>query len=79
MEIASRETVENLFTNEMAENSLEVISNCCICGIKIKVIIDRTSDGFGLLGGMLYESDHNGLAVKCPNCVGIVLGSVSTV
>ena len=43
-------------------------ADCCKCGCKVNITIERTSWGYGLIGGRLYESESNELYAKCPDC-----------
>jgi hypothetical protein len=41
--------------------------NCIDCGFPVEVEVHKTSGGYGLLGGVLYEMG-NCLYAKCADC-----------
>ena len=41
---------------------------CDICGCSVKIEITKTSGGYGLLGGMLYEPDTESYFALCVSC-----------
>ena len=41
---------------------------CNICGCLVKIEITKTSGGYGLLGGMLYEPDTENYISLCVGC-----------
>jgi hypothetical protein len=45
----------------------KICEKCVDCGLPVQVEIHKTSGGYGLAGGVLY--DANGcLCAKCPDC-----------
>jgi hypothetical protein len=49
-------------------NSIIHMADCFKCGCKVKIKIDRTPGGFGLLGGISYQSELNKLYAECLDC-----------
>lgn len=41
---------------------------CNHCGCSVKIDIHKTSVGYGLLGGVLYEPDSKTIVALCPSC-----------
>ena len=41
--------------------------NCIDCGFPVEVEVHKTSEGYGLLGGVLYETGDC-LYAKCADC-----------
>lgn len=68
MEIISEKSLHFLFQKERKRDFLQFEANCCICGKRVEVKIVRESEGFGLLGGILYESGFDKVIVKCIDC-----------
>jgi hypothetical protein len=68
MPTVSLNTLLILFEQMEGEKSIIHMADCFKCGCKVKIRIDRTSGGFGLLGGILYESEQNKLYAKCLDC-----------
>ena len=54
--------------DDTAEGETGIIHNKCIdCGFSSAVKIHKTSGGYGLLGGALYEVEDR-VYVKCGDC-----------
>ncbi len=68
MPTASLNSLQILFERMGGEKSIVHMADCFKCGCKVKIRIDRTSWGFGLLGGVLYESETNELFAQCLDC-----------
>jgi two-component system, chemotaxis family, chemotaxis protein CheY len=51
------------------EKSTNVLNcTCSDCGCKAIIEITKTSGGFGLQGGVLFKSSHDGYLAKCSVC-----------
>ena len=57
-----------MFKRNGDDNSIIYSSECNKCGCKIKIKIEKTSGGFGLLGGILHESESKELHAECIDC-----------
>jgi hypothetical protein len=68
MKIVTEETLHFLFMDEGYKDSFEFASFCLVCGVDVTVKVVKSTGGFGLLGGVLYESDLHTLTVKCLGC-----------
>ena len=68
MKIVTEKTLRFLFMNEGYKDSFEFASFCRVCGVDVTVKVVKSTGGFGLLGGVLYESDFNTLTVNCLRC-----------
>jgi hypothetical protein len=45
----------------------KIFEKCIDCGLSVQVEIHKTSGGYGLAGGALYDSSIR-LCAKCPDC-----------
>jgi len=43
---------------------------CHFCGRLVNIEISKTSGGYGLLGGVLYEPDRENFIALCGDCYG---------
>ena len=68
MPTVSLNSLRILFKRMGGDKSIIHMADCSKCGCKLKIKIDRTSGGFGLLGGILYESEPNKLYAECLDC-----------
>jgi hypothetical protein len=68
MTIVSQSALESLFKRKANGKSLIHTDVCQNCGRKIQIRIDRTSGGFGLLGGVIHESEFHKLYSECLDC-----------
>lgn len=54
--------------DDTIEGETGIIHNKCIdCGFPVEVEVHKTSGGYGLLGGVLYEVEDR-VYVKCGDC-----------
>lgn len=68
MNIISEQSLQSIFKKEKKCAIFQMDGNCCICGKKVEVKVIKESAGFGLLGGILYESGTDKLTAKCIDC-----------
>lgn len=55
-------------SDDTSEDETGRVCNKCIdCGFPVEVEIHKTSGGYGLLGGVLYEVEDR-VYVKCGDC-----------
>ena len=60
--------LKNLFVFYEKSEPLFVTTDCYTCGRKTTIEIHKTSDGFGLLGGVLDKSVNQQYIAKCAEC-----------
>jgi hypothetical protein len=56
-----------MFGDNPAGNPVLIKKTCSACGCDVEVELNKTSGGFGLHGGALFETDGKIIA-KCPQC-----------
>lgn len=66
--IISVESLDRMFEDGNNPARLDYRGKCVNCGSVVTVEISRTSGGYGLLGGVLLESETESYSVVCANC-----------
>ena len=66
--IITVESLKKIFEKNKDPDTYTYQGNCDRCGCRVSVKIDKTSGGFGLHGGALYESDPENYFVLCIGC-----------
>ena len=61
-------TLNLIFSDKKDQKRLVSDGRCCDCGHPVNIGITRTSGGFGLDGGVLYEPRPGQIVSKCPDC-----------
>jgi hypothetical protein len=61
-------TLDLIFSENKDQTRLTSDGKCCDCGRAVNIDITRTSGGFGLNGGVLYEPRPGKIIVKCTEC-----------
>ena len=61
-------SLDQLFeqNNWGSNHNIQVVCEHCGCDVEIK--ITKTSVGYGIQGGALYESNSEKFCLSCPNC-----------
>ena len=67
-EPADVKALSKLFDGEIKKNQIRLEGKCAGCGCDVKISITRTSGGFGLMGGMVFEMEDGRLLCKCGQC-----------
>lgn len=62
------ESLDNMFGHNNHAKHLSYEGICRSCGYNVEVEITKTIDGYGLLGGVLYESNRNNFSILCGHC-----------
>ena len=62
------DTLNNLFASHASTKPIRSRSICRDCGGEVEIEICRTSGGFGLQGGVLYEPEPKRFIAKCTAC-----------
>lgn len=66
--IVSLESLKRIFEQHKNPAAYTYQGHCGRCGCHVSVKIEETSGGYGLLGGILYESDPENYFVLCVRC-----------
>lgn len=66
--IISIEAIESLFGKNNSVDQCVSTDKCQFCGCEVEVSITKTSGGYGLNGGVLYELHSGSFWVLCEKC-----------
>lgn len=61
-------TLNKIFKDKNNGTSIVIEGKCKACGDDIQILVERTSGGFGFLGGVLYEPVSDQFSMMCENC-----------
>jgi hypothetical protein len=61
--------LNKLFESNDDKDRKRYSGKCSSCGCDVTITIERTSGGYGLLGGVLYESEKGELFLTCSHCL----------
>jgi hypothetical protein len=62
------ESLDSMFGHNIPAKHLSYEGACHNCGHDVEVEITKTVGGYGLLGGVLYESNPNKFLLLCGRC-----------
>jgi hypothetical protein len=62
------ESLDKMFARNDAASHCTYEGKCYSCGCDVEVEITKTSGGYGLQGGALYEPNPQNLLVLCKDC-----------
>ena len=62
------DTLERMFASSLDNLCLSFRSHCQSCGHELSIEIHKLSSGFGLIGGVLFESNSDDLNAECDAC-----------
>ena len=66
--IISVESLNKLFERNNNPQTYTYRDKCQTCGSLTTIEISKTSGGYGLIGGVLYETDLDNLIALCVRC-----------
>ena len=69
------DTLNKIFERNENSTTYTCEDKCDRCGCHVSVKIEKTSGGYGLLGGILCESDPGNYLVLCVGCSDIIKAS----
>ena len=61
-------SIEKLFAQNSNPKQYNFQGNCHHCGCSVEVEITKTSIGYGMLGGVLYEPNPQNFLALCEAC-----------
>ena len=73
--IVTIDSLKKIFEQNQNPPTYTYEGKCDRCGCHVIVKIDKTSGGYGLLGGILCESNPENYLVLCIGCSDIVKAS----
>ena len=62
------DTLNKLFASHTSTKPIRSRSLCRDCGGEVEIEICRTTGGYGLQGGVLYEPEPKKFIAKCTKC-----------
>lgn len=62
------ESLDRIFEQNKNPEQCTYRGKCECCGCFVKIEISKTSGGFGMLGGVLYEPEPQKYLVQCVDC-----------
>lgn len=62
------ESLKKIFEQNDNPTTYTYQGKCNMCGCHVSVRIEKTSGGYGLIGGLLYESYPENYFVLCLGC-----------
>ena len=60
--------LRKMFEDNPEKSTIVLKEKCSDCGQEIIIEITPTSSGFGLMGGVLFNSSNDEYIAKCPTC-----------
>jgi hypothetical protein len=63
------ESLKKIFEHHNNANEFSYEGNCHKCGCHTKVKITKTSGGYGLQGGVLFEQLSRNILILCSECI----------
>jgi hypothetical protein len=60
--------LKKLFKDNPEKSEIVLKEKCSDCGCNTTIEVTPTSGGFGLMGGVLFESSTDKCTAKCLNC-----------
>lgn len=67
LKLITQDTLKRMFEGLTQENFVYIKKICSDCGCDVTIEIHKTSGGFGLQGGVLYDIDEV-IVAKCDEC-----------
>ena len=66
--IIKMESIKRMFEQNDASENFTCEGQCHSCHCDVKIEIEKTSGGYGLNGGVIYEQDSDDFVFICENC-----------
>jgi hypothetical protein len=63
-----KEVLKKIFEAHPGKSTMTINGICSDCGCKVTVVVERTSGGYGLLGGVLDKTSFENYAITCLDC-----------
>ena len=62
------DVLKKIFAAHPGKSTMEINGKCPDCGRKVTVIVEVTSGGYGLMGGVLDKAPSGNYSVTCLDC-----------
>jgi hypothetical protein len=63
-----KEVLKKIFKSHPGESTITIRGKCSSCNRHVVVVVETTSGGFGLLGGILDKSSSEDYSITCIDC-----------
>jgi len=63
-----KEVLKKIFEAHPGKSTMTINGKCSDCGRKVTVVVETTSGGYGLLGGVLDKTSSGNYSVTCMDC-----------
>jgi hypothetical protein len=63
-----KEVLKKMFEAHPGKSTITINGKCSDCGSNVTVVVELTSGGYGLLGGILDKSSSENYSIKCIDC-----------
>ncbi len=63
-----KEVLKKIFDAHPGKSTMALNGRCSDCGRKVAVVVEATSEGYGLMGGVLEKASSENYAITCIDC-----------
>ena len=63
-----KEVLKKIFDAHPGKSTIIINGICSHCGRKVTVVVEPTSGGYGLLGGVLDKTSPENYSITCMDC-----------
>ena len=63
-----KEVLEKIFEAHPGKSTMTINGKCSDCGCSVTVVVESTSGGYGLLGGILDKTSSENFSITCLDC-----------
>ena len=63
-----KEILKKIFEAHPEKSTMTINGKCADCGCSVTVIVELTSEGYGLLGGILNKTSSENFSITCLDC-----------
>jgi hypothetical protein len=63
-----KELLKKIFEAHPGKSTMTINGKCADCGCSVTVVVESTSGGYGLLGGILDKTSFENFSITCLDC-----------
>lgn len=63
-----KEVLKKTFETRPGKTTMTINGKCADCGRSVTVVVESTSGGYGLLGGILDKASSENFSITCIDC-----------
>jgi hypothetical protein len=63
-----KEVLKKIFETHPGKSTMTINGKCSDCGRKVTVVVEPTSGGYGLMGGVLDKTSSENYSITCLDC-----------